>query len=274
MYCNKKGIGIFLYLFSFILSICAQTLTSTEKAALEKLYDKETAEKLEIDRKILYVPNLKKGQDLKYSPKTAMVDAALRRWYTLKTKKPVFEIEAVYLIDKPENEKARVNTEKTAAIVTSLSKMKGIMYYSNTWKKNDILYEDSYIIDSYETQNRIRDPLYKNVDGLKLFVKQKDNSYGEYVMEMDYAQSGNEISFYMINKDPLKFLFFKALEKENMHVFLHTQDIETHIIAYLLIRAEYFDTALFTGVVEQSLTARIDAICKWFKNLYNEEGQQ
>ena len=77
----------------------------------------------------------------------------------------------------------------------------------------------------------------------------------------------------MINKDPLKFLFLK-LWKRKYACFSTYLDIETHIIAYLLIRADYLDTALFTGVVEKSLTARIDAICKWFIDSYNEGGQQ
>jgi hypothetical protein len=241
---------------------------------LEELYGSQTASELRKEGKIMYVPNLKKGEELKYYLRTPIVLEAVKRWYSFKQKEPVFEIEAVYLIDKPVNERNSINTQKTARIMTSLSKMKGIMYYSNTWKKNKVLYEESHLIDSYELQNRIEDPVFSNVNGLNLFVKQKDNSYGEYVMEMNYSQSGNEISFYMINKDPLKFLFFKALEKENMHVFLHTLDIESHIIAYLLIRADYFETALFNGVVEESLTARIDAICKWFIDLYNEGGQQ
>jgi hypothetical protein len=270
----KKGISYFLYLFYTAVIIFSQTSNTGAKMSLEELYGPQTANILRSEGKIMYVPDLKKGEDLKYFLKTPLVLEGVNRWYSMKQEKPVFEIEAVYLIDKPVNERNTVNTKKTAGIMTSLSKMKGIMYYSNTWKKYEVLYEESHLIDSYEAQNKIMDPVYSDVDGLNLFVKQKDNSYGEYVMEMDYSQSGNEISFYMINKDPLKFLFFKALEKENMHVFLHTLDIETHIIAYLLIRADYFETALFTGVVEKSLTARIDAICKWFIDSYNEGGQQ
>lgn len=271
---KKKGISLFLYLFYTTFIIIAQTSIFGNRMTLEELYGSQTASVLRKEGKIMYVPNLKKGEELKYYLRTPIVLEAVKRWYSVKQKEPVFEIEAVYLIDKPVNERNSINTQKTARIMTSLSQMKGMMYYSNTWKKYEVLYEESYLIDSYELQNKIMDPVFTNVNGLNLFVKQKDNSYGEYVMEMDYSQSGNEISFYMINKDPLKFLFFKALEKENMHVFLHTLDIESHIIAYLLIRADYFDTALFTGVVEKSLTARIDAICKWFIDSYNEGGQQ
>ncbi len=274
MIMKKKGIRLFLYLFCTVFMLHAQNSTDFVESKLINLYGSENADILLNEGKIFYVPNIKKGETVKLFQKTPMVLGALNRWKTMKEKEPVFEIEAVYLIDKPVYERGSVNIEKTARIMTSLSKMKGIIYYSNTWKKYKVLYEESYIIDSYENQNRIADPVYKNVDGIKIFVKQKDSSYGEYIMDMDYAQSGNEISFYMINKDPLKFLFFKALEKENMHIFLHTLDIETHIIAYLLIKADYLDTALFTGVVEDSLTSRIDAICKWFIDSYNDGGQQ
>lgn len=271
---SKKGISIILCLFYTAVFLIAQNSASSGLLRLEELYDLQTTSILKKEGKILYVPNGKKGETLKYYLKTPMVLEAVDRWYSVKQKKPVFEIEALYLIDKPVNERNSLNTQKTAKIMTSISKMKGIEYYSNTWKKNEVLYEDSYLIDSYENQKKIEDPVLSNLDGLKLFVKQKDNSYGEYVMEMSYLQNKNEISFYMINKDPLKYLFFTALQKENMHIFLHTLDIGSHILVYLLIRAEYPDTALFHGVVEKSLTSRIDAICKWFIDLYTEESLQ
>ncbi len=269
---RKKSISLILYFFCTVTLICAQTAYSETISSLNELYDAKTLDVLQKQEKIIYIPNLKKGENIKYFPKTPMVLEALDRWSSEKQTEPTFVIEALYLIDKPITEKNSVNTEKTAKIMTAISTMKGISYYSATLKKNEVLYEESYVIDSYEKQKKIEDPVYKNVDGKKIWIKQKDNTYGEYIMEMDYAQKENEISFYMFNKNPLKVLFFNAVDKEKIHIFLHTLDIKTHIISYLVIRAEYFDTPLFNNIVEKSLYTRMDAICKWFKESYNDGG--
>ena len=95
---------------------------------LEELYGSQTASVLRKEGKIMYVPNLKKGEELKYYLRTPIVLEAVKRWYSFKQKEPVFEIEAVYLIDKPVNERT-INTQKTARIIHHYLKMKGLLLF-------------------------------------------------------------------------------------------------------------------------------------------------
>ena len=62
----KKGISYFLYLFYTAVIIFSQTSNTGAKMSLEELYGPQTANILRSEGKIMYVPDLKKGEDLKY----------------------------------------------------------------------------------------------------------------------------------------------------------------------------------------------------------------
>ena len=181
-------------------------------------------------------------------------------------------VEGLFLYTKPKNEKNFIShtdeIAKTASILTAFSKMKGMEYYSERKKRKEILYEDCFVIESYENQVKVPDPKAATLENLHLLARQTDTTFGSYVMDVAYVQKDAEIAMYMKNLDPLKYLLFKAIQEDNLHLFLYTHTFEEHILVYFLVQATYLDIALLNKTIEKSLLNRIDAIYEWFKIQY------
>jgi len=141
-------------------------------------------------------------------------------------------------------------------------------YYSERKKRKEILYEDCFVIESYENQERQEDPKPSSIDDLQILVRQTDTTFGSYVMDVAYVQKDAEIAMYMKNLDPLKYLLFKAIQEDNLHLFLYTHTFEEHILVYFLVQAAYLDVAFLNETIEKSLKNRVDAIYEWFKIQY------
>ena len=183
---------------------------------------------------------------------------------------PSFISESIYLVKKTNLRSAEstennpVTLDEVSRVLRSISKMKGMEYYSNTQQKWDILYSESYMIENPESKEPIPDMTEGSADGLKLYCFQHEHAFGDSTYELTYHQSGSEVSVKFQNLDDLKYKFVRAVKKGNMNINLVVLDCGDSFAVYMVIQARIIRWSFLEKRMNKSLNARLDAIYKWF----------
>lgn len=183
---------------------------------------------------------------------------------------PSFVAESLYLVKKTDlissSKKSNpdVSVDEVSRIVRSISKMKGMEYYSNSQQAWDILYSESYLISDPISKERIPDFLEGSADGLELYCFQNEHAFGESIYSILYHQNEKEVSVTFQNIEALKYKFITAVKKGNMNINLVVMDCGDSFLVYMVIQADVIRVSIIEKRMNKSLNARLDAIYKWF----------
>lgn len=260
----------------FLIGACFLSFVLfAENKPLNFLLDEEIIKELEKNESIISISYKNSESSIDFSPKSKLIAETKQKWKQSHESPALIEIEGLFLYKKSKTERDLFESysesqdiEKMISIFTSISNMKGMEYYSERKKKYQVLYEDFYVIDTYEEKNPIPDPKVDSLEKLHILAFQKDTTFGSYIMDLEYFQNGSEFAMYMKNLDPLKYLLFKAIQQDNLHLYLYTYDLEDEILLYIFVQADYLNISILNQTIEKSLVNRIDAIYNWFKIQY------
>ena len=191
----KKSI-LFLFILSFWF--VGEINAEPKKEAFRFLLDDETYAELIKNESLVSISYRKKEKLKSLAPKATIIDEAKKKWHESHDIDPLIVVEGLFLYTKPKNEKNFIShtdeIAKTASILTAFSKMKGMEYYSERKKRKEILYEDCFVIESYENQVKVPDPKAATLENLHLLARQTDTTFGSYVMDVAYVQKDAEIA--------------------------------------------------------------------------------
>lgn len=186
-------------------------------------------------------------------------------WKDTYDRKPVFVTEMLYEIPS-----SNVDMKEVSKILRSFSTMEGIEYYSNSRGKYDILYDACYTISDLDSLKKIPDNQEEDANGLKLYMFQNDNSFGETPYEVTFWQTDSEVGMNFVNKGPLYVKFVKGVKEENLCLTLYTKKENDKLLVYILAQADFAAVPFVQTKIRDSLTARIEALFNWFEGRYNE----
>lgn len=250
---------LFLSLFT-LSTIYSQNLQIISDSLLAELKDKGFVSCSEV-----------KNYDFsfKYCPNTAICKKTINSW--TKNEKPVFNSESLYLVSKKtliENSKDKNNSDvslnKVSQIIRSVSKMKGMKYYSNSKKKWRTLYHQANLIAGPNDKTYIPDVINDNADGMKLYCVLDDNTFGEGVYELNYSQTENEVSVCFTNIEPLKLGPITGVKKDNLKINLTVVDYGDNFLVYMVTQAYYPSLSILEKKLQESFESRVNAIYNWF----------
>ena len=158
-------------------------------------------------------------------------------------------------------------------ILRSVSTMEGIEYYSASREQMRTFYEESYAVAGPEGDRRIPDPLVDTIPRQdRLYVFQKDSSFGKNVQQLDYTFGGENV---LVRMENMTTMFYNGLiplvSDGNLLTFLvvHPEDRGVIFYGHLAVRVG----ALF-GMEEraqQSFYNRVKALYDWFNSRVDEE---
>jgi hypothetical protein len=262
----KKSLCLIGMLSFGAAMITAQNTTQVNSVLSESLFS-ELKKKGVISRTF----NNQENVQLTLTPATPLAGQAVTQWKKDNTENPVFVVENLYMLKKATlaaNRSAPGKADTSLAVVSrvirSISKMQGMQYYSNSDKKWETLYHQSYLIDSVKAKNRIADKTSGSADGLTLYCLQEDNSFGTCIYRLNYSESPQEVSVCFTNEEPLKYGPIKAVKPHNLKINLVVIDNGDYYLVYMLVQAKYMSFPFLEGRLNRSFNARIDAIYKWF----------
>lgn len=210
---------------------------------------------------------------LSLTPNTPLSAKAVGSWSL--DAKPKFTTEKLFYLkkatmvansDNPDECDTSING--VSKVVRSISKMKGVQYYSNGDKKWETLYHKSNLIDSLKNKKAIPDDLEGSADGKSFYCLQEDNSFGTCVYKLEYLQrdreSPNEVSVCFTNAESLKYGPITAVKPGNMKINLVVTEQDTFYLVYMLVKVKYPSVPFLESRLNRSFNARVDAIYKWF----------
>lgn len=267
---NKKKAWIFfLCLFSFLANIFSQEIKS-EYPKLEDIIDSKYINELKENNKISRFFTEKDNSDFQFYPDLELSKNATKNWKSTRQDKPNFTIESIYRLEKSKTEFAGEDLDKIIfedanikKILRSISKMEGIEYYSNSRKRTEVLYSKAYTVNNPTERKKVED----NFNYLEnpIYVLLDDKSFGEYLSVINNDSKGFENCFEYLNIDNINYGIIKAVEPNNMQVFLDVINCEDEIIVYVFIQSKMDVPAIFKSKIYDSFVARTDALFEWFK---------
>lgn len=219
---------------------------------------------------IRHIIQSKEDVELSLTPDTPFAKKTAECWNS--SAKPNMVSENLFLVSKEELKKKSLNPENVefsmetvSKIVRSISKMKGMQYFSNGDQKWETLYHQAYVCNSVKEKNEpMPDVLEGSADGLKIFAFLEDNSFGKSVYSVEYFQSEKEVSFILTNAESWTYAFVKALNPENVKISMDVIDNGDSYIVYMVLFAKHKTIPLLGDRIQKSLANRIDAIFNWF----------
>ena len=209
--------------------------------------------------------NNKKNVKLTLVPNTNLAKQNAAYWSS--AEEPVMVVENLYLLPKSTLGKAdssKTNIEYASKVIRSVSAMTGLEYYSNSKKKWDVLYKEVYSIKGPKDRTRIADDTAGNADGKILYCMQDDSSFGKINYRLEYHQTQEEVSACFANTTPLYAGPIKAVSEGNLRISLDIIDCGESFMVYMLVQAKFPVMPLMEDTMNESLSARLDAIYRWF----------
>ncbi|MCR4736340.1 MAG: hypothetical protein K5829_15195 [Treponema sp.] len=185
-----------------------------------------------------------------------------------------FVTESLFYIPKSECAK---NSEKkedeigindVSVIFRSISKMQGMNYYSLNKKKEEVLYKAAYMVNNGKDRKKIADPIEGSANEKVYYCFQDDVSFGKCVYELSYFE--NEGTFYanFTNLDTMGFGPIKAINPGKMRINALVIDCGDSFLLYLSTDTDCIKLPGIKKTLTNSLTARMDAIYKWFVAMF------
>lgn len=208
--------------------------------------------------------------DFSLYPKTKLGKWATQTW--VQSEQPNYSSENLFFIKKDtlvanssDKEHADTSIASVSRVVRTVSKMKGMQYYSNGDKKWETLYHKAYMIENEKSKKQIADQTEGDANGKTYFCLLDDNSFGDGIYQLDYRQTENEVSLCLTNVEALKVAMFKGVKPQFMKINLVVTDIGNAYLVYMVVQAKYTQISFLESRIRRSLASRVDAIYNWFK---------
>ena len=161
-----------------------------------------------------------------------------------------------------------INIEDVSRIFRSISKMEGMKYYSfkkgKPTGKEKVLYKKAYTISGPNSKEPVADKNTGNADGQVLYCLQDDSSFGVCRYRLDYKQKNNLIYATFTSTDDMGLGPITAIEAGNLRINVLVADCGDSLLLWLSTDANCKKLIGIKDQVTESMTARMEAVYKWF----------
>ena len=262
-----------IILISMILSTVVYAQNLEESFELNDIISEDNIKELKENSSIERFIYGKKGIELTLFPKTTNGINIANYWQ--RKKDPVFIVESLYLVDKNSRDEEN-SIDKIAKVLTNLSEMEGVQYYSSSQGEMDTLYTDVYTVNNPEDGVRIEDPITKDIDGLISYVYQKDRSLSGTIYKFEYFKNQNEAAFRGINTEKIgyKIMNITVVGSENLVLSLNATDVGDQLLFYLLVQADVPKIPFVSKKLATSFSNRAEAIFEWCVDMYRKQDNE
>lgn len=206
---------------------------------------------------------------LKYTPDNEYAKMAVKSWTS--SEKPRFTNESLFYVKKSDllensSDKTHCDTsiDGVSKIIRSVSKMKGMQYWSNGDQKWETLYHQSHLVDSLEKKNPIPDDLEGSAEGKSFYCIQVDNSFGLCVYGLKYYQNENSVYGAFTNVEDMKYGPVKSMKSGNLKINFVFIDEGEYILLYAFVQTTYPHIPMLEGRLLKSFNNRVVAVFDWF----------
>lgn len=178
--------------------------------------------------------------------------------------------EKIYVVKKADLKKTRTfengepDIKDAAEIFTSVSNMKDVIYYSNTRRKNMLLYKIVSYIESPENPVVLEDIKLRETDGVEKYFQMHDASFGLNYFLLKYCQNENTLFVTITNLDPMGFAGIKGVKERDLIINYLIVDCGDSYVMYLGADIEMMKTPGMRKTILKSFSSRLAAMYDWF----------
>ena len=188
--------------------------------------------------------------------------------------KPGMLVEALFVLERPEGAPssgdATLEFTRISQILTSLSSLQGIEYWSESRKAWRTFYAESWRIDDATARNRLPDsPRRVGAEGLTLYAWQKDLSFGGNVYRYEYAVAGSReapsaLLVTQTNLTRMSYGLIPLVGAEGLETRILIIQAREGILFYAASAANSPPIPILSGKLQDSFSNRAAALFKWF----------
>lgn len=188
------------------------------------------------------------------------------------SEKTGFAAECLYYVSKAELKEKSKKEDKTSIdtgisavskIVRSLSKMQGMQYYSNTRKRYETLYTESYRIENPNSVQPISDDLEGSSDGKTMYLFQNEHTFGKGYYQVQYHENKKMVVMHLKNTSPMYYGIVKAVDPDKLRIVVNIIDNGDGYYVYLGMSVDFMQLAGIENKMSKSFQARLDALYNW-----------
>lgn len=239
---------------------------------VDKVFSPEDAKKLKEGGKLEKISFLVDDASLSLTPDTPLSKEASVSW-PKRQETPNFLVEEVYLISKSELGSASTATVDYASkLLRSFSKMEGIEYYSHSEQKMTVLYETAHTIAGPKDTKKIADDTAGDADGQVRYCLLDDHSLSKSTYRVTYSQREDEVRACLVNLSSLKVGPIKAIGESALRMNIVISDMGDYLCLYLTSEAKVPKLKILEERMQNSFSARLDALYNWFRSEYEAKG--
>ncbi|UTC89992.1 hypothetical protein E4N87_04500 [Treponema denticola] len=188
----------------------------------------------------------------------------------LSKKKPAFLGEFISLYKKE-----GPNNPDVSKILRHISGLEGIEYFSNSYQEMRTLYLTSHAVKEVKTSGGvvyepIDDPLNDEFDGLEIFARQIDPTFGDFIYKYRYLKEDNGIGMICVNTQKITHpdMSLISLPPDAMTLSLAIYDLDDYILIHCLSSAKFPTIPFIGGRIKRAFSSRLTAVYNWFKDEY------
>lgn len=176
---------------------------------------------------------------------------------------PRLGVEVLFVAPAPDGSRAGPEVFTT---LQSISTMEGIEYYSQSRGYMRTLFHESYVIDDPESRKRVSDPVSEVVPRFdRLYVFQRDSSFGKNVLQLDYEVDGETILLTMTNLTRMLYQgFIPAVGPGELVFHIIVQPIGDDLLFYGHSAAKAPSLFGLEDRIQLSFYNRIVALYNWY----------
>ncbi|NOY08939.1 MAG: hypothetical protein GXP33_08870 [Spirochaetes bacterium] len=261
---NRTTFSIILFLITYNLSIFADEYSQYFSSFITRGTFNELIKKHEIMNSF--------GKD----PAINIIsDSKIKNLITndLKELKPTIGVELIKILQM---DNIDTHSEKTFLLIYnilhSISTLKGINYFSVTRRKERILFYDSYVIDSPDKENRVKDPFFKKIlTDNKLYIFQHDSTLGKNIYLVKYFSNKDRIIMRTENITMIKYLFVPLINKHKLINYFIIIPGSRSILFYGASFAQFNSIIPVSGKRADSFYNRLKAMYSWFVKMLKDK---
>ncbi len=182
-----------------------------------------------------------------------------------------FSIEGIFFI--PEREQNDDEILLILNILSRVSRLEGLQYYSASREEMRLLFEECWRIEDPKSKEPLEDLQFTSLpEETTFYIHQKDLTFGSNRSAVEIKTSKDSLLMSMENTTNMKINgVLRVMDKGNFHTDVMVIPTEEGILYYGVMTAKTLGLSFIVDKASQSFYNRMKALFNWFSAEYESE---
>jgi hypothetical protein len=183
---------------------------------------------------------------------------------------PNMALEGLFFL--PSTEPQKEDILRALNIMTSVSKLQGLQYYSASRGEMRLLFEESEVLSDFENRFPLPDPIHHSLPmRVEMNIHQKDLTFGDSDSSVVSYSSNEAIYMEQKNQTPLRYSgLIRVIRPQGFQTRVLMIPCKEGILYYGIMAADTLNIRAFKERENNSFYNRMVAVYHWFVEAYTD----